>query len=91
MNELAFDFWNRVNNLLKQQKKTQVQMCEALNMSLASLRNKISVQSAPSVFNAFSIAQYLNTSVEYLVTGKDSPGIEKLKDKLKRIETICKE
>ena len=98
MNELAFNFWNRVNELLRIQKKTQVKMCNDLNMSLASLRNKISVQSAPSVFNAYEIAKYLNTTVEYLVSGinsdntaPDSGEVEKLRDKIKRIETICKE
>lgn len=98
MNELALNFWNRVNELLKEQKKTQVAMCEELKMSLASLRNKISVQSAPSVFIAYKIARYLNTSVEYLVDGlngvdcaPDSGEVEKLRDKIKRIETICKE
>ena len=95
-NELICNFWNRVTTELKRQKKTQIELCNFCNFSLNSFRVKISQQNAPSVFAAYQIAQFLNTTVEYLVSGEystDSNNLEllSLKDKINRIETICKE
>ena len=92
MNELAADFWNRVNTILKEQRKTQVEMCRACEIPLASFRNKISVQSAPNVFDAYKIAKFLDTTVEFLITGSETDvQKELLKDKISRIMAICNE
>lgn len=91
-------FWERVNSELKKQKKTQREMCQTCNISVGSLRTRISVGNAPNLFFAYKIANYLNVTLEYLITGKTDdntnfpdPEITLLKDKLNRIESICRE
>ena len=87
------DFYLRMNNELKRQGKTQVELCENCNMSLGSLRSRISQNNAPNLFDAYKIADFLNVSVEYLITGHEtqakSPAIEKMKTALNEIMLIC--
>lgn len=49
----------------------------------------MSKHSAPNVFEAYKIARYLDTSVEYLVSGKHftftTPAKDGLLDELKRL------
>lgn len=93
--EEAIQFYENVNAELKRQRKTQVEMCENIGIPLASFRVKISNHNVINIFDGLKIARFLGVSVGYLVDGvdcaPDSGEIEKLKDKIKRIETICKE
>lgn len=64
-------FWIRTNALIKKNKTTQ----QELSLQCGFLPRRIQSLSAenrkPSVFEAYSIAKALNTTIDYLVTGID--------------------
>ena len=66
------EFWNRVKELIKEQNKTQIELCEFCGLNLHAFRNKIALNTNPNVIDAYKIAAYLNTTVEFLVTGNES-------------------
>ena len=80
-------FWNNVKAQIKSQNTTQEWLCNECNLVLSSFRNRISLKRFPTVDEAYLIAQALDTTVEYLVTGVDSNPAEielrELKAKLK--------
>ena len=65
-------FWNNVKSLLKNSPFTQKSLSEYLGYSPRTLEQWISRNSLPNASDAVKIAQALSTSVEFLVTGKDS-------------------
>lgn len=79
----AVSFWNRVKQLIKSNNTTQRGLSETIGLSARTLEIKIGRKSAPDVFEAYKIAQALNTTVEYLVTGEDSSPYKQELDKLK--------
>ena len=91
----AAGFWHRVKELLlKDQSKTIPGLCAACGYNVQGFRNCVTKGSEPGVIRARKIAEYLNTSLEYLVTGNKEDArleLKKLRDKLARIESICKE
>lgn len=64
-------FWINVNSLIKERQTTQEIICNQTGISLNTLRGWVSKGVLPRVDEAVKIAKALNTSVEYLVTGKD--------------------
>lgn len=66
------EFWQRLKGLLKSQKITQAKLCESCEISLATFVSWIHNERLPDLISAVKIAQCLNTSVEYLVTGEES-------------------
>lgn len=96
--ELTIIFYDNLQNELKKQRKTQVELCEFCGFSLNSFRTKISLKSAPNIFDGVKIARFLNVPIEYLISGINSDNtapslaeIEKLKNKISRIIEICSE
>lgn len=87
------DFYTRMNKELKRQGKTQVELCKSCNMSVGSLRTRISQNNAPNIFDAYKIADFLNVSLEYLVSGHETQAqsveLEKAKTALHEIMLIC--
>ena len=79
----AVSFWNRVKQLIKSNNTTQRGLSETIGLSARTLEIKIGRKSAPDVFEAYKIAQALNTTVEYLVTGEDTSPYKQELDKLK--------
>lgn len=79
----AVSFWNRVKQLIKSNNTTQRGLSETIGLGARALEIKIGRKSAPDVFEAYKIAQALNTTVEYLVTGEDSSPYKQELDKLK--------
>ena len=79
----AVSFWNRVKQLIKSNNTTQRGLSETIGLSARTLEIKIGRKSAPDVFEAYKIAQALNTTVEYLVTGEDSSPYKQELDRLK--------
>lgn len=69
-------FWNNVNSLIKAQKLTQDCICSETGISLNTLRGWISKDVLPRADEAVRIAKALNTTVEYLVTGRQSCAAE---------------
>lgn len=89
------DFWQRVNKLIKAQKTKQEAVADTCEINIQTFRGWISKNIFPNALQAQKIAKSLNTTVEYLVTGKyansESMEAAALRDKLARIESICKE
>lgn len=71
-------FWTNVNNRLKEMNITQEKMCFEIGLSINTVRGWVSKDVLPRVDDAVSIALFLHTSAEYLVTGKDDPRIEEV-------------
>lgn len=67
----AINFWNRVNELLKKFKLTQKQLSISCNFSESRINNLSSTKRLPDAIEVVIIAKALQTTVEYLVTGKE--------------------
>ena len=65
------EFWQRVKEFIKSQKLTQERLCKSCDISLATFVSWIHNDRLPDLDSAIKIAKFLNTSAEYLVTGKD--------------------
>ena len=64
------EFWRKVKELIKSQKLTQEKICKTCDISLATFVSWIHNERLPDLISAIKIAESLNTSVEYLVSGK---------------------
>lgn len=80
------DFWTNTNALIKSQGKSQKTLAVECGFSERRIENLSSNNRSPDVIEAVKIASALNTSVEFLVTGKESDSAAKelkdLKEKL---------
>ena len=65
------EFWKRTNSLIKLLNKTQRSLALECGFSERRIETLSSNNRSPDVIEAVKIAQLLNTTVEYLVTGKD--------------------
>lgn len=65
-------FWNNVKPLIKANKTTQAKLAEVCQIPFGTLQGWIAKDVLPDVISAYKISSILNTSVEYLVTGKES-------------------
>lgn len=71
MNEIDF-FWERVNSLIKRSGMTQHEVSVKCNFnSPRRMQNLSAGKRYPDCLEAVKIAQVLNTTVEFLVTGND--------------------
>ena len=88
----AQGFWKRVNELIKQNGLKQESVCNACDINYQTFRGWIVRSAFPYAFQAFRIAQYLNTSVEFLITGKENNHLaeenKRLQEKIKSIADI---
>ena len=76
-------FFSRIEDMLKEKKKTQKDMVSYIGISAQSFTNWKSMNSIPSADVAVKIADYLETSVEYLITGKESDEYKNKYDDIK--------
>ena len=76
-------FWDRTNALIKKLNKTQNGVSTECGFNSRRIQNLSGANRAPDVFEAYKIAQALNTTVEYLVTGEDTSPYKQELDKLK--------
>ena len=60
----------RISELRKQQKISQVQLAKALDVSRQAISKWENDQTAPDTINLIRMADILNTDTEYLATGK---------------------
>lgn len=78
------DFFKRIENLLNQQKKTQKELSKCIDLASPQIyTNWKSRNSIPSADIAVKIAKYLNTTVEFLVTGTESDEFKNKYESLK--------
>ena len=78
MNELAVEFWKRTNKLIKDKNSKQENVAQECGIPYQTLRSWVTRQTFPDALQTYKIAQALNTTVEYLVTGEDSTHGEKI-------------
>ena len=78
-------FWDNVKIILSQNKILQKDFADKLGYNLSTLKNQMARNISPSVDEAVKIAQALNTTVEYLVTGEETNKAQQELDKLKQI------
>lgn len=64
-------FWLSVKSQLKIKSETLSSMAKSLELNYRTIQNQISRGISPDIETAVKIAQYLNTSVEFLVTGQE--------------------
>ena len=62
-------FWNNISDLMRQKNIKIEKLASELKMNSTTLNNMISHKEFPSVDKAFIIANTLDTTVEYLLTG----------------------
>ena len=63
-------YYSRLRQLLKDSNKTVKSMLEAVEMPLSHYDSLVRYDNAPRADMAVKIAEYLNTSVEFMVTGE---------------------
>lgn len=67
----GMNFWSRVENLRKKKGYSRKELAAIANINLSNFSKGIKDGSLPSAKTAVKLAQYLDTSTEYLVTGHD--------------------
>lgn len=65
------NFWERVVFLLEQKNISRKELSLSIGFNNSNIRKGILNNNIPSADTAVKIAKYLNTSVEFLVTGND--------------------
>ena len=79
----GISFWRNVNKLIKAQNTTQEAIAKTCAINFGTFKNRSSKKIVPDAIEAYKIAQALNTTVEYLVTGEDTSPYKQELDKLK--------
>lgn len=90
------NFWERVDDLLDQKGITKKELAEKVDIDPSTISKGLKENTMPAADKAVLIAQFLNTSVEYLVTGKNSIKEEindlyKHSSLIKKLDTIPEE
>ena len=90
MAEFAFEYWKRVDELLNGM--TLKELSDKINLSYATMKDMRSRCRYPKPDTSTKIAQYLNTTVDYLMTG-NPPVMQKTVDapELKKIIVTLQE
>lgn len=76
-------FWNNVKAELDYLGLSQKELSARTGINLGTLKNQICRNVIPDAVSAVKIAKVLNTTVEYLVTGKDENAAAKELTELK--------
>ena len=76
------DFWKRLNALIKERKVTQEWVANQLGIKYPTFKNWSARHIIPDAIQSVAIAKALNTSVEYLVTGKEPDPVYRIPDDL---------
>ena len=92
-NLIMSDFVTRIDNLLTDQNKKRSDLYEYVKeINSHSMYDWLRRNTVPSANIAVKIAQFLGTSVEYLVTGKDTNPLadenSRLKNKIQKAREI---
>jgi len=85
------DFWNRTNSLIKTKNTTQKALSLQCGFNERRIETLSSYGRSPNVDEAVKIAQALNTTVEYLVTGvkpEQDSRLELLKNEVDKLQKL---
>ena len=69
------DFWLRLKNEIKAKNTTQEWIAGKIGVPLSTFRKWMTRKTYPNIKEGIEIAQLLETSAEYLVTGKEQEGL----------------
>jgi transcriptional regulator with XRE-family HTH domain len=87
MDTNADSFWKRVNNRIKTQKTKQEAVAEQCGINYQTLRGWVTNHRFPGGDEIYRIAQALNTTVEYLVSGEE-PGKPDTAEALEHLKAV---
>ena len=79
------DFYDRVKELAKQKNLSLIPMLQSLNINYETYKSAKRLGKLPRTDEAFAIANILDTTVEYLVTGEKDKTSEELSELKKKI------
>lgn len=83
-------FWERVNSLIKKSNTTQHALSIQCGLNQRRLQNLSAGNRFPDCSEAVLIAEALNTTVEYLVTGKQSDSDKELNELKQKVLDFAK-
>lgn len=66
-------FWNRLNTLIKNSSYTQNSLSVKIGLPERAIGNWSTKKTPPDLYSCYLICKELNTTVEYLITGSDTP------------------
>ena len=69
------DFWTRLRNVIKEQNTTQEWIAGKIGVPLSTFRKWITRRTYPDLREGVEIANLLEVSAEFLVTGIDQEGL----------------
>ena len=72
MKNTAYDFWKRVDDL---NESTLISLAESTGIKYQRIKAQRSADKFPTLTDTCLIAEYLNTSVEFLTKGVDSSNL----------------
>lgn len=81
------NFWERVENLIEQKGINKKTLAAEAGIDSSNISKGLKSGGSPSVDTAVRIAKFLDTSVEYLVTGNDSQLSE---SRIKQLDTLLR-
>ena len=84
------DFWKRVDEELDFLGKNRAYLARKCNFSLANIGKGIKLGSIPAADTALKIASALGVSVEYLVTGSNTPAKENKQEETEQLRLYRK-
>lgn len=90
MNINADDFYERIKDLLKENKKSLDDLMAIKGLSFNAKSTYFSMRQAhnlPRADDALRIADFLGVSVEYLITGKEPDSGQKINDVIDNLKT----
>lgn len=61
----------RIKDLMKSEKLTQMQLARALGVGQSSISDWINAKSEPSIENLWKLADFFDVSVDYLIGRKE--------------------
>ncbi len=83
------DFMNNVLNELQKNNMTQIELCDAIGISINTFRGWVSKKVQPPVDIAYKISKELNTTVDQLVSGSpEHPAEKKLSEVKQKLNSI---
>ena len=85
------NYWNNVRSELSFQGKSQIEHANYIGLSVGTLRNKMNLQALPTFETAIKISEFLNVSMEYLLTGNNFTGLNDDEMEVIRLYKTCKD
>ncbi len=71
--KIAMDFWGRLENAQQEAGVSIKDLCQEANVTYQTVMNQRSAGTLPSTMTILKIAHYLDKSMDWLLTGSNSP------------------